>query len=474
MKIALINTNTRYTGELYTTLPPLGPLYIASYLKEHGHEVIFIDADIDDLSHEQIGTILKKERPSLIGITMNILMVKAGYELAQYLKQHMDIPIVVGGPYPSAVVGQVFKECAEIDFVVNGEGEQTVLELVEHLEGSRKLADINGLCYRVKDEIHNNKLREYIADLDTLPFPDFELIDNLKKYKGTYPIGDQPSLLIFGSRGCPFSCTFCNDSVWRSKNRKRSPENVVKEIVMLQERYGVREIFFQDDTMNLDRKWFEDICDLIIEAGLNKKISFKAPFRANRKLIDEALLKKAHEAGFWMLFYGVESGDPRILSKISKGITREEIERAFTLTKKAGMRTLASFMIGNLEEDRESILNSLKFFKKIDPDYGGFAIATPFPGTALYIEGLKKGLLKEYDYNTFTFGKAVVNTGKLKPEDVEKLREYVYAEVLRFKGSFSRKMRTFLSNLSTEGPAAAFWLAMNGMAMFVDGKRYGK
>jgi len=474
MKVALINTNTRYTGELWTTLPPLGPLYIASYLKQNGHEAIFIDADIDDLSHEQIKSKLAKERPDLIGITMNILMVKAGYDLARYLKQHMDTPIVVGGPYPSAVVGEVLKECAEIDFVVNGEGEETVLELVEQLEDTRKFADIDGLCYRVNDKIHNNKLREYIANLDTLPFPDFGLIDDLQKYKGTYPIGDQPSLLIFGSRGCPFSCTFCNDSVWRSKNRKRSPENVVKEIAELRKRYGIKELFFQDDTLNLDRKWFEKICDLIIEEGLNKEMSFKAPFRANRKLVDEDLLKKAHEAGFWMLFYGVESGDPRILSGISKGITLEEIERAFTLTKKAGMRTLASFMIGNLEEDRESIENSLKFFKKIDPDYGGFAIATPFPGTALYIDGLKKGLLKPYDYETFSFGRAVVNTGRISPEEVEKLREHVYAEVLRFKNSFPRKIRAFFSCLSTEGPAAALWLARHGRAMFVEGIRYGK
>jgi len=474
MKIALINTNTRYTGGLWTTLPPLGPLYIASYLKEHGHEAVFIDADIDDLSHEQIKAILDKERPTLIGITMNIIMVRAGYELARYLKQHMDIPIVAGGPYPSAVMGQVFKECAQIDFVVYGEGEQTVLELVEHFEGSRKLEGVDGLCYRINGKTQINKPREYIADLDTLPFPDFDLIDDLKKYKGTYPIGDQPSLLIFGSRGCPFSCTFCNDSVWRSKNRKRSPENVVKEIAELREKYGVKEIFFQDDTLNLDRKWFVKICNLIIEAGLNKEGCFKAPFRANRKLIDKPLLKKAREAGFWMLFYGVESGDPRILAAISKGISREEIAKAFRLTKKAGIRTFASFMIGNLEEDRDSIEKSLAFFKEIDPDYGGFAIATPFPGTALYIEGLKKGLLKEYDYNTFSFGRAVINTGRLRPEEVEKMREHVYAEVLKFKDSFSRKVRAFFSCLFAEGPGAALWLATNGKAMLVEGKRYGK
>ncbi len=472
MKVVLINSNTRDTGELWTTLPPLGPLYIASYLMKYGHEVRFIDADIDDLSYDQIREIIESEKPGLIGITINIIMVKAAYELSQFLKQHFDTPIAVGGPYTSAVVEKTFDECSDIDFVVYGEGEETVLDMVSYLEGGeRKLSEVAGIAYQVDGETHINKARQYIKDLDTIPFPAFELIDDLSKYKGTYPIGDSPSLVIFGSRGCPFSCSFCNDSVWRSKNRKRSPENVVDEIAELRKKYKVREIFFQDDTLNLDRKWFERICDLIIERGLNKDISFKAPFRADRKLVDEALLEKARKAGFWMLFYGIESGDPRILSTVCKGLSLEEVERAFKLTKKAGIRTLGSFMVGNLEEDRDSIEKSLAFFKKIDPDYGGFAIATPFPGTAFYQDGLKKGLLQEYDFKTFLFGKAVVNTGYLSPGEVEELRDHIYREIFVYKRSFGRKVRTFLSSAMTEGIKDAVWLARNGEGMFCEGKR---
>ncbi len=471
MKVVLINSNTRDTGEVWTTLPPLGPLYIASYLIKHGHEVRFIDADVDDMDHEQIRKIVEEERPGLIGITMNIIMVKAAYELSQFLKQHLNIPIVVGGPYPSAVVEKVFEECGDIDFVVYGEGEETVLDLVRSLDGGGKFFEVAGIAYRVDGEIHINKARQYIKDLDTIPFPAFELIEDISKYKGTYPAGDTPSTVIFGSRGCPFSCSFCNDSVWRSRNRKRSPENVVDEIAELKEKYRVREIFFQDDTLNLDRKWFEKICDLIIERGLNKDISFKAPFRADRKLVDEALLKKARRAGFWMLFYGIESGDPRILSTVCKGLSLEEVERAFRLTRKAGIRTFGSFMVGNLEENKDSIEKSLAFFKKIDPDYGGFAIATPFPGTAFYNDGLKKGLLQEYDFKTFRFGKAVVNTGYLSPEEVEELHSHIYREVIIYKKSFTRNLKAFFSSLLTEGLKDAVWLAQNGERMFCEGKR---
>lgn len=439
---------------------------------KNGHEVRFIDADIDNLGHEEIKGILENEKPGLIGITVNIIMVKAAYELAQFLKKHFNTPIVVGGPYPSAVIGKIFEECDKIDFVVFGEGEETTLELVKCLEGFCKFSDVAGLAFRIDGKTHINKWRSYINDLDTIPFPAFELIDNITKYKGTYPVGGHPSLLVFGSRGCPFSCTFCNDSVWRSRNRKRSPENIVREIEVLRDKYKIKELFFQDDTLNLDRKWFEKICDLIIEKELNKEISFKAPLRANRKLVDEALLKKARKAGFWMLFYGVESGDPRILATISKDLQLEEIERAFRLTRKAGIRTLASFMIGNLEEDKESIGKSIDFFKKIDPDYGGFSIATPFPGTAFYNEGLKKGLMQEFDFKTFQFGKAVVNTGYLNPEEVEELQRHIYEKISNYKKSFKRKTTAFFSNVLPEGVKKALWLSLKGEKMFFEGARY--
>ncbi|HEX2957028.1 MAG TPA: radical SAM protein, partial [Chitinispirillaceae bacterium] len=163
----------------------------------------------------------------------------------------------------------------------------------------------------------------------------------------------------------------------------RSPENIISEVEYVHKNLGINEIFFQDDTMNLNRNWFYKVCDLIIERGLDK-LSYKAPFRVNAKLVDEELLAKAKRAGFWIIFYGVESGNQEILDKVKKGTTIEEIKRAFRLTQDAGIRTIAAFMVGNFGENHSSINDSIALAKELRPDSWGFSIATPLPGTEFH------------------------------------------------------------------------------------------
>jgi radical SAM superfamily enzyme YgiQ (UPF0313 family) len=284
---------------------------------------------------------------------------------------------------------------------------------MEIVEG-KELKDIKGICYDGKE----NPAREFAADLDYIPLPDLDLV-NMGDFSGADPVGGYPSMFIMASRGCPYQCVFCNKSIWGSKVRFRKPELIIKEIEWLHHKYGVREIFFQDDTFNLDRSWAEKIFKLIIEKKLNKKIVYKTPFRANERLVDEKLLRLAKEAGVWLIFYGVENGNQRMLDEMKKGLTIGEIKRAFKLTHEAGIKTIGAFIVGMPGETEETVNDSIKLWTEIRPYVTGCVTAIPFPNTEFDKIVLKKGHKLITDRNQYSVNKLMVRTDSL---DGQKLR----------------------------------------------------
>ena len=443
-KILFINPNTRYLNALLTVFPPQGILYISSVLLINGYEVKVVDADIDNLSHDDVLSVIREYRPDIIGITMNTLQTKAVYELAKFIKQNEDIPLVVGGPHPSSVKEEILNQCVCIDFLIYGEGEITFLELVKTLIDNGNFNCVDGLIFRSGGSVTINKPRMFISNLDEIPFPALQLLGSLKKYPGAYPVGAQPSIQIMASRGCPFQCSFCSNPVWGRKTRFRSPESVLSEIEWLQKEFGVREIFFVDDTFNLNKSWFELICNGIISRGLNQKSIFKSPFRANQNLVDEDLLKLAKKAGFWMIFFGVESGNQHILNDVHKNIDKKEIERAFKLAKKAGLRTYGSFIIGHLSETRDSVEDTINFAEKIDPDFFGFAIAMPWPGSEMYTIAKNKGYLLS-ECEEYVLDKYVMKTNNFSPDELKLLHQYATDSVEKHRKSFRYIIRKHLS-----------------------------
>ena len=169
------------------------------------------------------------------------------------------------------------KSCPAIDFVVYGEGEVTASELVKAVEEERDLKNITGLCFRDGEDLVVNRPREPIADLDSLPRPALDLAMPIRRYPGANPVGARPSIQIMASRGCPFQCTFCSHSVWERRLRLRNPESILDEVEGLWKDFKVREVFFQDDTFNVKRDWFEAICNGIIDRGLNRKDDLPIP-----------------------------------------------------------------------------------------------------------------------------------------------------------------------------------------------------
>lgn len=408
---------------IFTVVPPIGIMSMSALLKLNGHAVNYIDADVCRYSPSQVCDQLTEQPPHLIGISLNVSQVA---HLEKYLYKIQTIfpkvEVVLGGPYVTAVKENIFKDFPSVRFVFSHEGEFALLDFLEYLSGRKAIENVRNLIWNDNGHIHINRI-ERIIELDSLPMPDYSLLAGIiDKYGGAEPSIASPSIAIMCTRGCPYNCTFCSSPVtWGRKMTFRSIKSIINEIVYLKKTFDVKEIFFQDDTLNARRQWFFELCDAIIENSLQKDIFFKCPFKLNKNILDESLLKKAKEANFWMIFYGVESGNQHILNIINKKVSIEEIKRAFYLTRKNGICSYASFMIGNQEETKETIQDSITLLDEIKPDFGGFAIAAPFPGTKLYDIAVRENNIEISSFKDYQFGDSVMKTKSLSCNDIRLL-----------------------------------------------------
>lgn len=419
-KVLLINPMENFPKpfEMY----PSGALILlGTLLIERGHDVKVIHMVADGVGLFELSNILSSFKPDVVGITMNTFQTKSVKEISELIKDVSgDILVVVGGPHPSALKLKIFDDFPHVDIAVIGEGEFTFLEIVE----SEDFENIRGICHKGK----MNESRPLAGNLDHIPLPNLDLVD-INKFVGVEPVGARPTMFIMASRGCPFQCTFCNKSVWGNKVRFRKPESIIEEIKWLHERYGVREIFFQDDTFNLSRKWAEKVLNFIIDNGLNRGTIYKTPFRANEKLVDKELLQLAKDAGFWLIFYGVENGNQQMLDRMKKGLTVEEIKRAFELTHKVGLKTIGSFIIGLPGESKKTIEDTANLWKEINPSWAGYSFAIPFPETEFHKIVTKKGHLLISDYDKYSLDRCVVRTDDLTKEELEYYRGAVVDKI---------------------------------------------
>ena len=404
---------------------PSGALILmGTMLNNMGHDVKIVHMSSDRISISELKDIIVDFRPDIAGITMNTFQTKSSKQASKIIKEiDKNILVVVGGPHPSSLRSRLFDYFPFVDIVVYGEGEHTFLEIVE----GKSLREIKGLCYDNKI----NEQRPRSKDLDYIPMPNLDLAGfNENKFPGPEPVGAHPSMYIMASRGCPYQCTFCNKSIWGNTTIFRKPDSIIKEIEWLHGKYGIKEIFFQDDTFNLNREWAKTIFYNIIDRKLNKDIIYKVLFRANEYLVDKELLSLAKEAGVWLIFYGVESGNQEMLNRMKKNITIKEIRRAFELTHKIGIKTIGSFIIGMPGEDETSIRDTFNLWREIKPYEVGFSPAIPFPDTEFEKIVIGKKHLFVTDYDEYSPDKFVARTDKLTRNDLEHYRSKIAIETL--------------------------------------------
>lgn len=376
------------------TVPPLGIASIAAFLERHHYAVSILDCEIECSSREDIKRTIELQQPDIVGVSAITTNIHGALEVSNIAKAYGKI-VVMGGTH-MAIFPLETMQYPSIDYGVVGEGEQPTLELLRALESGGDVSKITGIVYKKNGEIRVNGIAKN-DDLDSLPWPAYHLL-HLQKYE---MINTGPMVSMFTTRGCPYKCTFCFRNPILDKVRKKNPIRVADEIEYINKEFGIRYINFVDETITLDAAHISTICAEIMRRRL--RIVFQAPTRVNH--VDEGLLYTMKKAGFDTLRFGVESGDERILKLIDKRITLGEIRRAFALCKKAGIKSVAYFILGYLGETKESIMRTIRFAKELKADYSVFFPATPMPGTKLFDMAADAGLVERNYWLEFVLGK---------------------------------------------------------------------
>jgi anaerobic magnesium-protoporphyrin IX monomethyl ester cyclase len=420
---------------LGVTGPPLGLGYLASALENNGHEVRVIDSLAMGYDLADVKRAVQKFDPELVGITATTPAIYDAYAIARVAKEvNPDCRTILGGPHVTFMAKETLKECPQLDVVVKGEGEQTIAELAS----GKKLGGIKGIAFRKKGKITENEKRGFVKNLDEIPFPAYHLLP-MKKYE----MKDIKFSAMVTSRGCPFQCVFCSSSklcgkIWRG----RSPENVLEEIKLLREKYGVREIEFLDDTFTLNKERTKALCALIRKEKVD--ITWSCSSRVDT--INEGLARELKEAGCHSIYLGVESGSQRSLNFLKKGINLNQAKKAVTVLKKLKLNTVSTFIIGIPGETVKAIEKTIKFAKKLTPTLAQFTLLTPYPGTEIYDFARKNDLLLTKDWSKYTTLDPVMKLPRFTARKLKGLLRKAYinfycrpAQILRiFKwGGFS-------------------------------------
>lgn len=389
MKIILLKAPylELYKGvdDVATNQAPLGIAYIAAVLREAKHTVILRDPENQDMTYDDVGSLILKERPDIVGITSATANFGNAVKLARIAKQSGEPLVVLGGIHATSLPDEVLTKYPEIDLVVVGEGEITMRELCDAMDSGGKVnyASIRGLAFRNDSgQIEKSPPRPFNMDLDSLPLPARDLLP-LEKY------GVQINMItmkgikatMISSRGCPSYCTFCAAHISTGRvYRPRSTESVVDEMEYLVRKYNAKFIQFYDDTFTINYKRTVDVCNSIIKRGL--KVKWFAHARVNT--VDENLFRLMKRAGCTHVSFGIESGNQTILNNIKKGTTLAQARKAVRASMQAGLKTAITCMVGNPGETPETIQDTINFAVELNPDVGVFTILVPLPGTEVY------------------------------------------------------------------------------------------
>lgn len=388
-----------YGMKILAPYPPLGVLYTASVLERIGVDVKILDMDIDGLDNNKLLSYIKEFKPDIIGLSATTPVIKEVFMLSDIIKKHFSVPIMLGGIHPTMNPEDCIRY-PSIDFVVKGEGEDTVKEVVsEMLSGSNNFSNVKGLLYKNGKDFYFTGERDLIKNLDDIPFPSRHLLANFSRYKP--PDAEYlPVASIMTTRGCIGKCTYCcTKNIFQNRYRMRSIGNVVEEIDEIIKRFKAREIHIADDALNVNKKRTLELCEAIRRKRFNVNFEFLNGLRAD--MIDQELLDAFKSIGIKNLSFGAESGDRDILRGVKKDIMPEVVERAVCLAKKNGFKTWVFFIFGLPCETHVTIKNTIGFAKRLDPDFAKFLIFKPFPGSEIHYELKKKSLIDSFDYSRY-------------------------------------------------------------------------
>ena len=466
MKVLLINPPITSIGEIkIANHPPLGLAYLAAYIRQQtSFKVKILDALVEGknypvekkyfrsgLTDKQIKNIIRRYNPDVVGVSLMFTpYYQDGIRMNKLAKEvNPKIITVAGGAHTSSDPQKMIE--LGFDLAVFGEGEETFLEVLKEISNKQKvkskkkesenlslityhispaLKQINGLAYKSpEDKVVINPPRSLIKNLDTLPFPAWELLP-MKKYDRPedLTVMKHPLFSVTTSRGCPGHCVYCSvQTVWGRTWRGRSPKNVVDEIEILIKKYGIREIHFMDDSLSVNKGRLTSICEEIIKRKL--KFKWATPNGIAHWTLDEALVVKMKQAGCYRLTFGIESGNPQMRAWLGKPYGLKQADRLIRYANRIGLWTIATFILGFPYETKKQINQTINYAIKSDLDFTQFYRLSPKPGTKVYKIFERENLLPA-DEELCLEGQPV-DTVHFTKEELTSLRAQAYRDFLR-------------------------------------------
>lgn len=415
---------------------------LAAYIREKKAGTPYVlDARALELSYEDVGAKVRALKPDVV-VLGEILHSTGGLAVIWHFNKTAALvkevspqtKVVVGGLWYSALYKETLEENPAIDFVLIGEGELTLEELLKELDaGAKDFSKVAGLSSRLDGKIVAGPHRELIGDIDILPMPAYDLFPMEKYVNHTYWTN---FCELFTSRGCPGGCSFCyewsqydprypKDFVsWRSHSAAR----IVEELEVLTKKFGVKTAVFQDDAFNVNRKMVEDVCRGILEKQI--KLNWVILGRADDWTQQIDLIPLMKQAGMFMGLVGIEVSNDAELSKIGKGVTVSQIKQTVDILRKNDIATVGTFMIGFEDDTEELIKQRFAFADLVDPDVFALQFVTPVPGSPLWMRLVKEGILdpKAIDLKKWDFQHPVVPTRTLSIEEVGRLGSWCMRE----------------------------------------------
>lgn len=369
--------------ENYGVFPNLSLLYAAATLEDAGARVLFIDAQAEGLSLDQTVARLERFRPDFTAYTITTYLFYQSLRWIEAIKAAYPCPVIVGGVHMSIYPYETMQHRA-IDYAVTGEAETSLVPLVRGIVDRGNLRDIKGIAFRDldSDQVIVTPNAPALQDVDSAPFPARHLLDNSLYYSFISQFRNFSALIT--SRGCPYKCIFCEQGA--KQFRGRSAQNVVDEMEVGVQEFGIREYDVFDSSFTINRHRVHAICEEIIRRKL--KIVWSARTRAD--CVDKDMLRMMAKAGCNRIYYGIESGNEAILRTLLKESDLSQIKQAISDTRKVGINTFGYFMVGNPGETRETVEQTIRFSQELDLDYAQFSKVTPMPATELYTMFLKE------------------------------------------------------------------------------------
>ncbi len=428
VRIILSNTYFRKQVEsasLMSVVPPLDLSYCAAVLREsgigkRGLQVTLIDANALGLDFDDHRDMIVSSEPEILVLTAKTNSINAAGRLCREIKrQNKLVKTVLVGPHGTALPRQTMEEIPQLDFIILGEPERTIVEIAGGIIGNKDINTIQNIAYRKGSGVQVNQKQAFIRDLDSLPFPARDLLPNSRYWS---PFSGRVTA-IEATRGCPGRCSYCEmHNLYGFSIRKRDPERIADEIEDCVKRYGTEYFAFVDHNFTADASFVERFCSIIIERGLGEKISWSCNSRVD--MIERKTLDLMRQAGCLLVGTGIEAGDEKHLEAMRKGISQEQIRDTVRNIKEAGLFAMGYSMIGYPGDTIKDVELTEKLLSDYNPHMIQVSMATPLPGSELYDRCKKEGLIASSDWDDFSFlKKSVIKNTKLPPWKLEKERK---------------------------------------------------